>query len=86
MDHSLSIYSTVVHHPTEEQLSSIKIKKRLEGLISDEIKIKNRVALLETEEKRILKKVQETRVRAAKIIEIKSVNEQKYLENLQLKN
>jgi len=85
-DHSLSVYSMNHHHPTEEHLNAITIKRRLDGLTNDEIKIKNRVNLLETEEKRILKKVEETRVRAAKIKSIKSANEQNYLEKMQLKD
>ena len=41
----------------------------------NEVKIKNRVNLLENEEKRILKKVEETRARAAKMKAIKEENE-----------
>ena len=41
--------------------------------------------LLENEQKRILKKVEETRARAAKMKTIKEVNEQNYLEKMQRK-
>ena len=61
---------------------AVDIKKRLDGLKNDEVKIKNRVALLEHEEKRILKKVEETRVRAARIKNIKAENEQSYIEKM----
>ena len=42
--------------------------------------------MLENEQKRILKKVEETRVRAAKINTIKEANEQSYIEKMQRKN
>ena len=61
---------------------AVDIKKRLDGLKNDEVKIKNRVSLLEYEEKRILKKVEETRVRAARIKNIKAENEQNYIEKM----
>ena len=41
----------------------------------DEIKIKNRVNHLEQEELRILKKLEQTRVKAEKIHEIKVAND-----------
>ena len=66
----------------EEHRNAKNMKHKLESLKENEIKIKNRVALLETEEKRILKKVAETRDRAAKISDIKAANEQKYLDKM----
>ena len=45
----------------------------------DEIKIKNRVNHLEQEELRILKKLEQTRVKAEKIHEIKVANDQNFL-------
>ena len=65
---------------------AIAAKQRLDSLRNDEIKIKNRVNLLESEQKRILKKVEETRTRASKITTIKKANEQNYLEKLMRKN
>jgi len=76
----------VSHQPSEEQQQSLSIQKRLQNLTNDEIKIKNRVGLLENEQKRILKKVEETRVRAAKIKSIKEANEQSFLEKMHRKS
>lgn len=61
------------------------MRKRLENLTNDEIKIKNRVGLLEKEQKRILQKVEETRVRAARIKTIKEANEQSFIEKMNRK-
>ena len=78
-------YSTTQFVASEEQQHAAKIKKRLEGLSHDEIKIKNRVNLLENEQKRILKKVEETRARASKIRSIKETSEQNYRQKMQMK-
>ncbi len=80
-DHS-SRYSASNYKPTDDQQKKINVQKRLESLTNDEIKIKNRVSLLETEQKRILKKVEETRVRAVKINSIKAANEQSYIDRI----
>ena len=77
---SLSRYSTNYHkkkqmHASEEYQDKLNAQKRLDTLRNNEIKIKNRVNLLENEEKRILKKVEETRARAAKMKTIKEENE-----------
>ena len=61
-------------------------QKRLETLRSNEIKIKNRVNMLEKEQMRILKKVEETRARAAKMKTIKEENEQNFLEKMYRKD
>ena len=52
---------------------------RLNKLNTDEIKIKNRVNHLEQEELRILKKLEQTRVKAERIHEIKVANDQNFL-------
>ena len=61
------------HHKlkSEQYQEKMKAQSRLETLRHNEIKIKNRVNLLENEEKRILKKVEETRKRAAAMKTIK---------------
>ena len=84
IDHSFHRYSTS-HIPTDEHLQAISMKRRLDGLGNDEIKIKNRVNLLEKEQKRILMKVEETRARATRIKHIKETSEQNYREKMQLK-
>lgn len=72
--HSMSRYS-LSHNPSDEHQTNISAKKRLETLRNNEVKIKNRVSLLESEQKRILRKVEETRARAIKMKTIKEVNE-----------
>ena len=57
-------------------------KKRLVALAQDEKKIQNRVNLLQREEKRILRKINETRARAEKISIIKEKNELNYQEKM----
>ena len=71
------------HQTCEEMKERQNMQKRLETLRNNEIKIKNRVNLLESEQKRILKKVEETRARADRMKVIKEVNEQNYLEKMQ---
>ena len=66
---------SVSHHPTDEHAQLINVNTRLVQLANDEQKILNRVNLLESEQNRILKKVEETRLKANKITEIKAVNE-----------
>ena len=55
------------------------------NLAQDEKKIENRVNLLQREEKRILKKINETRARAEKISFIKEKNEKDYQEKIKRK-
>ena len=50
VDHTQSRYSVSQQPPTEEHQRMLFAKQRLEGLTNDEIKIKNRVALLENEQ------------------------------------
>lgn len=50
VDHTQSRYSVSQQPPSEEHQRMLIAKQRLEGLTNDEIKIKNRVALLENEQ------------------------------------
>lgn len=60
-------------------------KKKLERLSQDEAKIRNRVKLLQAEEEKMLRKIEETKSRAEKIFDVKERNEQKLLERMRFK-
>ena len=70
------------HSPSGQHKDKVNAQKRLIKLQNDEFKIKNRVNLLEIEQKRMIKKVEETRSRAEKMKTIKEVNEQNYMDRL----
>ncbi len=60
-------------------------KKKLERLSQDEAKIRNRVKLLQAEEEKMLRKIEETKSRAEKIFDVKERNEQKLIERMRFK-
>ena len=58
------------------------MNKNLSGLDADEVKLKNRIALLKNEESRIMKKLEQDRQRAETIKKIQEQNDQNYIEKM----
>ena len=55
---------------------------RLKTLAFDEQKIKNRINLLQVEEKKIQRKISETKEKAQRMLELKKQNEQIFIDKL----
>ena len=49
---------------------------------NDNVKLKNRIAMLEIEERKMMKKINDTRRRADQILRTKQDNEERYLKKL----
>ena len=67
----MSSMSLATFKPTKDHQNVIKINCELGSLNQDEKKINNRIKMLNVEQQRILKKVDETRLRASKLQMIK---------------
>ena len=58
------------------------MNRRLSKVDDEETKMSNRVNYLESIQSRILKKIKETRVKSKKVLEIKGMNEQSFLDRI----
>ena len=72
--HSLSQYNTI-----DNNVSLLKLKNQKKLMDKDSISLANRISMLQTEESRIMKKIENTRRRAEQILEIKKHNEERYI-------
>lgn len=69
----------------EEVHQVMQQKQRLETIVTDEQKVRNRIQLLLHEEEKINKKINETKTRAIRIHEAKQRNEERYVNELRRK-
>lgn len=64
----------------------LDVAKDRQKATEDSTKLKNRIAMLETEEKKMTRKINETVFKANKIMIIKKENEDRYLSKMKFQN
>eukprot|EP00347_Sterkiella_histriomuscorum_P005095 403357915 len=82
---ALATHSNIDLNSSQNPNSLLQAKWIRQTVEREEKLITNRVMMLQNEEKKLMKKIQDTRQRAEKMLEIKQQNEQEYIERMQQK-
>lgn len=70
----MSNYNTI-----DNSVSLLRLRNQKKMVDKDSVLLANRISMLQTEESRIMKKIENTRRRAEQILEIKKHNEERYM-------